>query len=76
VLRKRRPDMPRPFRLWLYPLTPIVALLGFTYIVISRSHFEKLLILAAVVAAVGTVVFLARKRSDDGVITSEGGAGT
>jgi len=61
VLRRRKPDMPRPFRLWLYPLPPILALAGFTYIVISRPNFGREVILAAVVAALGTVVFAARR---------------
>src|ERR1051325_10715721 len=29
VLRVRRPDLPRPFRMWLYPLPALVALGGF-----------------------------------------------
>ena len=29
VLRRRKPEMPRPFRLWLYPLPPLLALAGF-----------------------------------------------
>jgi len=57
VLRRRKPDMPRPFRLWLYPLPPLLALAGFTYIVVSRPNFARELILAFVVAALGTVVF-------------------
>ena len=57
VLRKRRPEMLRPFRLWLYPLPPIVALLGFGYIVIKRPNSSRELVLAAVVAVLGTVVF-------------------
>jgi len=57
VLRRRKPDMPRPFRLWLYPLPPLLALAGFTYIVVSRPDFARELILAFVVAALGTVVF-------------------
>jgi amino acid transporter len=61
VLRKRKPEMPRPFRLWLYPLPPILALAGFTYIVVSRPNFARELILAAVVAVVGTVVFGVRR---------------
>jgi amino acid transporter len=60
LLRKRKPDMPRPFRLWLYPLPPILALLGFGYIVISRPNFGREVIAAIVVAAVGTVVFFTR----------------
>jgi amino acid transporter len=63
VLRVRRPEMPRPFRLWLYPLPPILALLGFGYIVFSRPNFARELLLAAVVAAAGTLVFLIRAAS-------------
>ena len=28
VLRRTRPDVPRPFRMWLYPLPSVVALVG------------------------------------------------
>jgi APA family basic amino acid/polyamine antiporter len=28
VLRRKRPDLPRPYRVWLYPLTPAVFLAG------------------------------------------------
>jgi amino acid transporter len=82
VLRKRKPEMPRPFRLWLYPLPPILALAGFTYIVVSRPNFARELILAALVAAVGTAVFVARQvqkakgQQSDNEITSGEGVGT
>jgi amino acid transporter len=61
VLRVRRPEMRRPFRMWLYPLPPLVALLGFGYIVVSRPNFRRELVLAVVVAVVGTAVFLTRR---------------
>jgi len=61
VLRVRRPEMPRPFRIWLYPLPPLLALVGFGYIVVSRPNFRRELLLAAVVAVLGTVVFLSRR---------------
>ncbi len=36
VLRKREPDLPRPFRAWLYPWTPLAALLGsLVYLVLN-----------------------------------------
>jgi amino acid transporter len=60
VLRLRRPDLPRPFRLWLYPLPPIFALVGFGYIVFSRPNFHRELLLATVVACAGSVLFLLR----------------
>jgi amino acid transporter len=32
LLRKRAPDMPRPYRMWLYPLPSLVALVGWIFI--------------------------------------------
>jgi len=32
LLRRRAPDMPRPYRIWLYPLPSLVALLGWIFI--------------------------------------------
>jgi amino acid transporter len=61
VLRVRRPEMRRPFRIWLYPVPPLLALLGFGYIVVSRPNFRRELGLAVVVAVLGTVVFLTRR---------------
>ena len=58
VLRIRQPELPRPFRLWLYPLPPLLALLGFGFVVFSRAHFRRELLLSAVVAIAGTLAFL------------------
>jgi amino acid transporter len=60
VLRVRWPEMRRPFRMWLYPLPPLLALVGFAYIVVSRPNFHRELLLAAFVAVAGTIVFLSR----------------
>jgi amino acid transporter len=70
LLRARKPEMPRPFRLWLYPLPPVLALIGFTYIVLSRPNFGRELLLAAVVAAAGTIVFLLRSKVSNNPMTS------
>jgi amino acid transporter len=61
VLRVRRPEMRRPFRMWLYPVPPLLALAGFGYIVLSRPNFGREMVLAGVVAVAGTVVFLGRR---------------
>jgi amino acid transporter len=66
LLRKRRPEMRRPFRMWMYPLPPIVALVGFAYIVLERRGSASELILAGVVVLVGTVVFVVRRALDPG----------
>lgn len=61
VLRVREPNRPRPFRVWLYPAPPVLALLGFAYVVFSRPNFARELLLALVVAIAGTGIFLARR---------------
>ena len=60
VLRARRPDMPRPFRIWLYPLPPLLALAGFLFIVFSRRQASRELLDAVIVAATGSVLYLVR----------------
>ena len=32
LLRKRNPDAPRPFKMWLYPLPSLVALAGWLFV--------------------------------------------
>src|SRR5215469_2822898 len=66
LLRRRRPDMVRPFRMWLYPLPPIVALVGFGYIVFVRRGSAMDLMIAAAVVLVGTTVFVVRGRGQSG----------
>jgi basic amino acid/polyamine antiporter, APA family len=60
VLRRTRPDMERPFRIWLYPLPPLVAIAGFLYILFSRPHFARELFFAMVVVLTGTATYLLR----------------
>lgn len=62
-LRRTQPDLPRPFRLWLYPLPPLAALAGFVFILISRPNFERELLPAAILIVVGIIAFLLRGRS-------------
>lgn len=60
-LRKTQPELPRPFRLWLYPLPPLAALVGFIYILFSRVNFERELFLAALLILIGSAVFALRR---------------
>jgi amino acid transporter len=64
LLRKRRPGMERPFRMWLYPVPPIVALVGFAYIVFVRRGSAKDLMIAGAIVLVGTAVFVLRGALD------------
>ena len=59
-LRRTQPGLARPFRIWLYPLPPIVALLGFSFILLSRPNFERELLVAAVLIVAGTAIYLIR----------------
>jgi amino acid transporter len=60
VLRIRRPDLERPFKMWLYPLPAIIAFLGFIYVLRMRPNFMKEVRYAVVLILVGTLIFMAR----------------
>jgi basic amino acid/polyamine antiporter, APA family len=60
VLRIRRPDLPRPFRMWLYPLPAILAFLGFAYIVWKRHDALKEVRYAAVILIAGLIIYAVR----------------
>jgi len=60
VLRIRRPGMPRPFRMWLYPLPAILAFAGFAYIVVKRHDALREVRYAAVIVIAGLVIYAVR----------------
>jgi amino acid transporter len=62
VLRIRRPDMPRPFRMWLYPIPALLAIAGFGYILIARHNFLKEIRYAAVILIAGLILYMLRAR--------------
>jgi amino acid transporter len=55
VLRRRQPDLPRPYKQWLYPLPCVIALLGWAYVYVSASTLS--LILSGIWIAAGLAVF-------------------
>jgi amino acid transporter len=60
-LRRTQPEMKRPFRMWLYPLPPLLAICGFIFVVISRPNFFREVAGAMVVVLLGTAVYLVRE---------------
>jgi amino acid transporter len=60
ILRNKQPDMPRPFRMWLYPIPAILAVIGFVYVLFARPNFQKEIKYAAVLIVVGLVVYFLR----------------
>jgi amino acid transporter len=60
VLRVRRPELPRPFRMWLYPLPAILATAGFLYILFGRPNWQKEVRYAATILLTGVIIYLIR----------------
>jgi amino acid transporter len=56
LLRRRAPNMPRPYRIWLYPIPAVVALLGWIF-VFATTQIEVILFGVGVLA-LGCVAFL------------------
>ena len=57
VLRTRRPDMPRPFRMWLYPVPALVAAGSFIFILFSRKDFLREIRYAGVILVLGLIIY-------------------
>ena len=60
ILRARHPEMPRPFRMWLYPLPALCAIAGFIYMLISRPNFLREIRYAIVVLVLGLILYFLR----------------
>ena len=60
VLRKRSPEMPRPFRMWLYPLPALMAIAGFLFVLISRKNFVREIRYAFAILVLGLVIYFVR----------------
>ena len=62
LMRVQRPELERPFKIPLYPLPPLVAIAGFVFILLNRSHAPGGLAVAALIAVSGTGIYLVRAR--------------
>ena len=60
VLRVRRPELPRPFRMWLYPLPALIASIGFGYILFIRVNALKEIRYAIVILILGIAIYMSR----------------
>jgi basic amino acid/polyamine antiporter, APA family len=56
LLRNLQPDRPRPWRMWLYPLPCLVALVGWLFVYISTGGL--FIAIGAITLLVGFVVYL------------------
>jgi amino acid transporter len=64
-LRKMRPEMPRPFRMWLYPLPSVIAFLGWSFLFLTSGWKFAGFGLLTLVAGVGAYwIHESRRRAD------------
>ncbi len=56
-MRRTQPGRARPFRMWLYPLPPVLALAGFGWILMGRVNFSREIWMAAGVVVLGAVFY-------------------
>ena len=61
VLRFRQPKLARPFRLWLYPLPPLVTLAGFGFLLLSRKGAGREIAFAVALGVSGALLFWHRE---------------
>jgi amino acid transporter len=61
LLRRTQPDMPRPYRIWLYPLPALVALLGWIFIFVTTDI--RVIGFGVGILALGVLGFLLWSRS-------------
>jgi amino acid transporter len=57
LIRARRPDIERPFKMWLFPLPAVISLLGYLYVFSSLEL--KYIVIGTVTLVIGTLFYLA-----------------
>jgi amino acid transporter len=56
LLRRRAPEMPRPYRMWLYPVPALVALLGWIFVFATTD--ARVILFGLAVLGLGCLTFL------------------
>jgi amino acid transporter len=56
LLRKRAPEMPRPYRMWLYPVPALAALLGWIFVFATTAL--RVIVFGLGVLALGCLTFM------------------
>jgi amino acid transporter len=60
ILRSTRPEAPRPFRMWFYPIPALMAIGFFVFVLLKRDNFLKEIRYAAVIIVVGLMIYFVR----------------
>jgi len=64
LLRRQAPNMPRPYRMWLYPVPAVVAMLGWIFVFATTEL--RVIVFGLSVLALGCVTFLVWSRKTNG----------
>ena len=56
LLRKQAPDMPRPYRMWLYPVPALIALAGWIFVFATTD--VRVIVFGVAALALGCLAFL------------------
>jgi basic amino acid/polyamine antiporter, APA family len=59
-IRRKRPEIARPFRMWLYPVPSVIALIGWAYVFLTSGWSTSLFGLG--VLATGAIAFVVWRR--------------
>ena len=52
--------MPRPYRMWLYPLPALLASIGFVFVLVSRTNSLRQVRYALVILTTGIAIYMVR----------------
>ena len=76
VLRFLKPHLPRPFKMWLFPLPALLACGGFVFVLVNRPRALETLGIAIALIIVGVIIYSIRAWTrrewpfDDGLVES------
>ena len=71
LLRRQAPEMPRPFRMWLYPIPALVALVGWVFVFATTQ--PRVILFGLGVLALGCLTFVFWSRRAGGRGAAGGG---
>ncbi len=63
LLRRRQPNLARPFRMWFYPVPGIISIAGWLYVLVTAA--PKSLVFAGAIFLVGSAAYIMRARRRD-----------
>lgn len=63
IWRWQNPGIPRPFKMWLYPIPALVSITGFLFVLFSRKNFTVEIKYAAIILIAGMIIYFIRAYS-------------